>query len=71
WVPRVSPKDKVGAISGTVAAAGGLGGYFPPLVMAATYDAATNSYAKGLWALVTTSVLGIVLAAVLKEKREA
>ncbi|WP_420175880.1 MFS transporter [Luteococcus sp. OSA5] len=71
WVPRLSPKDKVGAISGTVAAAGGLGGYFPPLVMAATYDAATNSYAKGLWALVVTAVLGMALAFVLKEKREA
>lgn len=69
WVPRVSPKDKVGAISGTVAAAGGLGGYFPPLVMAATYNAATHSYAKGLWALVATAVLGIALAFVLKEKR--
>lgn len=70
WVPRIAPKDKVGAVSGTVAAAGGLGGYFPPLVMAATYDAATNSYAKGLWALVVTAVLGIALAAILKQKRE-
>lgn len=69
WVPRISPKDKVGAISGTVAAAGGLGGYFPPLVMAATYDAATHSYAKGLWALVATALVGMVLAFILKEKR--
>lgn len=71
WVPRIAPKDKVGAVSGTVAAAGGLGGYFPPLVMAATYDAATHSYAKGLWALVATAVLGLVLTLVLKEKRSA
>lgn len=70
WVPRVSPKDKVGAISGTVAAAGGLGGYFPPLVMAATYDAATNSYAKGLYALVATAILGLLLAAMLKNDRK-
>ncbi|GAA1396627.1 nitrate/nitrite transporter [Luteococcus peritonei] len=70
WVPRIAPKDKVGAVSGTVAAAGGLGGYFPPLVMAATYDAATHSYAKGLWALVGTAVLGLLLTLMLKEKRE-
>ncbi len=40
WVPRLAPPDKVGSISGVVAAAGGLGGYFPPLVMGATYDQA-------------------------------
>ena len=38
--------------------------------MAATYDAATNSYAKGLWALVATAILGLVLTLVLKEKRD-
>lgn len=71
WVPRIAPADKVGAVSGTVAAAGGLGGYFPPLVMAATYDAATNSYAKGLWALVFTAIIGLGLAALLKARRDA
>lgn len=30
-----------------LAAAGGLGGFFPPLVMGATYDAAVNSYFNG------------------------
>ncbi|HIW30368.1 MAG TPA: MFS transporter [Candidatus Luteococcus avicola] len=71
WVPRIAPKDKVGAVSGTVAAAGGLGGYFPPLVMAATYDAATHSYAKGLWALVVTALVGLALTLVLKQRRDA
>lgn len=71
WLPRLAPKDRVGAVSGTVAAAGGLGGYFPPLVMAATYDAATNSYAKGLWALVATAAIGIALTLLLREKRQA
>ena len=28
-------------------AAGGLGGFFPPLVMGAAYDAAANSYFNG------------------------
>lgn len=69
WVPRVAPKDRAGAVSGTVAAAGGLGGYFPPLVMAATFDAATHSYAKGLWALVVTALVGLVLTLTLKRSR--
>ena len=43
WVPRLAPSDKVGSVSGVVAAAGGLGGYFPPLVMGATYNEADNS----------------------------
>ena len=30
-----------------VLAAGGLGGFFPPLVMGAAYDAAVNSYFNG------------------------
>ncbi|MFV0900879.1 hypothetical protein ACLOJD_03815 [Rothia dentocariosa] len=29
-----------------LAAAGALGGFFPPLVMGATYDAAVNNYFK-------------------------
>lgn len=68
WVPRVSPPDKVGAISGVVAAAGGLGGYFPPLVMGATYNKATNSYALGLWLLVATAVLALALTLVLQRR---
>ena len=35
------------------AAAGGLGGFFPPLVMGATYDAAANSYFNGLMLLLS------------------
>lgn len=29
WIGPSTPKDKVGAVSGVVAAAAGLGGYFP------------------------------------------
>jgi len=58
WVPRLAPSDKVGSVSGVVAAAGGLGGYFPPLVMGATYDKLSNSYALGLWLLVATAAGG-------------
>jgi MFS transporter, NNP family, nitrate/nitrite transporter len=66
WVPRLAPADKVGSVSGVVAAAGGLGGYFPPLVMGATYDKLSNSYALGLWLLVATAALALVLSLVLR-----
>jgi NNP family nitrate/nitrite transporter-like MFS transporter len=42
-----------------VSAAGGLGGYFPPLVMGATYDAATRSYSIGLLLLVVTALVAL------------
>lgn len=41
------------------AAAGGLGGFFPPLVMGATYDAAANSYFNGLMLLAITAAAGV------------
>lgn len=57
WVARRAPAGSVGSISGIVAAVGGLGGYFPPLVMGATYDPARNSYSVGLSLLVVTAVV--------------
>lgn len=36
-------------------AAGGLGGFFPPLVMGAAYDAAANSYFDGQMLLSVTA----------------
>ena len=44
-VARLVPADRVGAVTGVVGAAGGLGGFFPPLVMGAVYGtrAATPS----------------------------
>lgn len=71
WVPRLAPSDKVGSVSGVVAAAGGLGGYFPPLVMGATYNEANNSYALGLWLLVITALLALALALLLQRKKAA
>ena len=38
WVAAAAPAERVGSVTGIVGAAGGLGGYFPPLVMGATYD---------------------------------
>ncbi|WP_067972290.1 MFS transporter [Mycolicibacter icosiumassiliensis] len=57
WVSRRAPAGSVGSVTGIVAAVGGLGGYFPPLVMGATYDPARNSYAVGLLLLVATAVI--------------
>ena len=46
--------------TGIVGAAGGLGGYFPPLVMGATYDEAGNDYAIGLGLLCVTALAAFV-----------
>ena len=67
WIGPSTPKDKVGAVSGVVAAAGGLGGYFPPLVMGATYNAGTNSYWLGLWLLVLVGAGALVVAGMMKD----
>jgi NNP family nitrate/nitrite transporter-like MFS transporter len=40
WVAELAPAERVGSITGIVGAAGGLGGFFPPLVMGATYNEA-------------------------------
>jgi NNP family nitrate/nitrite transporter-like MFS transporter len=57
WVTRRSPATSVGSVTGIVAAFGGLGGYFPPLVMGATYNAVGNDYTIGLSLLVATALL--------------
>ncbi|MFI6926645.1 nitrate/nitrite transporter [Nonomuraea spiralis] len=47
--------SKVGTVTGLVGAAGGLGGYFPPLVMGAVYGA-TGSYTVGYMLLALTAL---------------
>lgn len=49
-IGQVVEPARVGGVTGFVGAAGGLGGYFPPLVMGAVYQA-TGSYAIGLMLL--------------------
>lgn len=70
WVTRRAPAGSVGSVTGIVAAFGGLGGYFPPLVMGATYNPVRNSYAVGLLMLVATAVLLFVYTAVFLRARE-
>jgi MFS transporter, NNP family, nitrate/nitrite transporter len=60
WVGTSSPPERVGSVTGIVSAAGGLGGYFPPLVMGATYNAEDNSYAIGLLLLAATALIALI-----------
>jgi MFS transporter, NNP family, nitrate/nitrite transporter len=60
WVARLAPAEKVGTVTGIVGAAGGLGGYFPPLVMGATYNEQTHSYTIGLILLCLTATLTLL-----------
>jgi NNP family nitrate/nitrite transporter-like MFS transporter len=53
-VARLVPPDRVGSVTGVVGAAGGLGGFFPPLVMGAVYGA-TNDYTWGYILLAVTA----------------
>ncbi|MGH1564121.1 MFS transporter [Mumia sp. DW29H23] len=57
WVAQRAPADKTGAVTGIVGAAGGLGGFFPPLVMGATYNEEDHTYTIGLLLLCVTAAL--------------
>nr|SBO95646.1 Nitrate/nitrite transporter [Nonomuraea gerenzanensis] len=61
-VAQVAPADKVGTVTGLVGAAGGLGGFLPPLVMGFLYGQ-LGSYGLGLALLATTAVLTLALTA--------
>lgn len=52
--------DAVGAVTGVVGAAGGLGGFFPPLVMAYV-KSHTGSYVWGFIALAATAVVALLV----------
>jgi MFS transporter, NNP family, nitrate/nitrite transporter len=55
WVAELAPAERVGSITGIVGAAGGLGGFFPPLVMGATYNETAHSYTIGFVLLTVTA----------------
>lgn len=59
--------DKTGAVTGVVGAAGGLGGFFPPLVLGVVRDA-TGSYALG-FILLALFAIGCLLVDVLFVRR--
>lgn len=70
WVARRSPAGSLGAVTGIVSAIGGLGGYFPPIVMGATYDPVHNDYTVGLLLLVATALIMFGYTAVRLRARE-
>lgn len=73
WVAVASPPARVGAVTGLVGAAGGLGGFFPPLVMGATYDPVTHSYTVGLALLVAFAAVACLFTifGIPRQKKEA
>jgi MFS transporter, NNP family, nitrate/nitrite transporter len=61
-VGRKSPAGKVGSVTGLVGAAGGLGGFIPPILMALVLQA-TGSYAIGLMLLSNVAFAGAIYTA--------
>jgi len=70
-VAQVAPGNKVGSVTGLVGAAGGLGGFVPPLVMGSLYGR-FGSYALGLvlLALVAAATLILTLTVVRSAARQ-
>jgi nitrate/nitrite transporter NarK len=58
-VALLAPGNKIGSVTGVVGAAGGLGGFVPPLVMGALYGA-LGSYGLGLAALAAVAFAALV-----------
>ncbi|MBD0020576.1 MULTISPECIES: MFS transporter [Gordonia] len=70
WVAQVAPPERVGSVTGIVGAAGGLGGFFPPMVMGATYDADAHSYTLGLALLSAFAVAAALTTAFVIRKQD-
>jgi NNP family nitrate/nitrite transporter-like MFS transporter len=65
WYP-----ENVGAVTGVVGAAGGLGGFFPPLVMGVV-KSATGGYALGFVLMACVAVACLVLLRALRQPQRA
>ena len=68
-VAKVTDPSRVGGVTGLVGAAGGLGGFLPPLIMGYVYGR-TDSYAIGLWLLSITAALTLVLTLTVVRRTE-
>jgi NNP family nitrate/nitrite transporter-like MFS transporter len=69
-VAQVTDPARVGGVTGLVGAAGGLGGFLPPLIMGYVYGR-TDSYAIGLVLLSVTAALTLVLTLTLVRRTAA
>ncbi|MEV6923644.1 MFS transporter [Dactylosporangium sp. NPDC051485] len=59
-VARKAPANQVGSVTGVVGAAGGLGGFVPPLLMGSIYGS-YHSYALGLVLLAVVALAALLL----------
>jgi NNP family nitrate/nitrite transporter-like MFS transporter len=62
-VARLVEPERVGSVTGVVGAAGGLGGFFPPLVMGAVYGT-TGDYSLGYVLLALTAFAALAYTAI-------
>lgn len=70
-VARLVEPDRVGAVTGVVGAAGGLGGFFPPLVMGLVYGT-LGDYSVGFLLLaVTAAAAGMFTMTVVRRRAAA
>jgi MFS transporter, NNP family, nitrate/nitrite transporter len=66
-VAQRAPAQQVGAVTGVVGAAGGLGGFLPPLVMGGIYGA-SGSYAWGLIALAAVALAATIYSFAIRRR---
>jgi NNP family nitrate/nitrite transporter-like MFS transporter len=59
---------EAGTVTGLVGAAGGLGGFFPPLLMGAVYDA-TGDYAIGFMLLSEFALVCLIVNVLVLQRR--
>ena len=69
-VARLVAAERVGAVTGVVGAAGGLGGFFPPLVMGLVFGP-LGSYGLGFLLLAATAAAAGVFTATIMRRRAA
>ena len=68
-IAKVTDPARVGGVTGLVGAAGGLGGFVPPLIMGYVYGR-TDSYAIGLVLLSVTAALTLLLTLTVVRRTE-
>ena len=69
FVAQQAPANRVGAVTGLVGAAGGLGGFVPPLLMGSIYGR-VGDYAAGLVALAVVAAAVLALSWVSTQHRQ-